>query len=63
MMKEEIEKFERSFDEGRAELTPHAIKIAEIALSAYNGKLLKKALAISMAITNFEDELKHPKGD
>jgi len=41
-----------------SEYTTHAVKIAEVALCNFNGKLLEKALAISRAIVDFEDEVK-----
>lgn len=44
-----------------SEYTTHAVKIAEVALCTFSGKLLEKALAISRAIVDFEDEL-NPSG-
>jgi len=41
-----------------SELTTCASKIANISIASFHGELLRKALAISAAIVDFEDELK-----
>ncbi len=51
-LSEDIEKAEYR------ELSAIASKIATTAISAFNGKLLRKALEISAAIVDFEDEMK-----
>ena len=40
-----------------SENTKHAIRIAEIALSAFTGELRNKALSVASAIADFDDEL------
>lgn len=57
---EEIAKHMRKWEskEQHSSLTELAIKIADIALGSFKGELLNKALAISKAVVDFDDELR-----
>jgi hypothetical protein len=57
-MEEIIKTIANNIEEGNfSELTVAASKIATTALSSFHGELLRKAIAISVSIIDFEDEL------
>ncbi len=58
-MEKTIKEVVTQFESGDySELTTMASKIATGSIAAFHGELLRKALAISAAIVDFEDELK-----